>query len=206
MLWFYRSNFIRNKTEDVKETSINDYTYRCIKLLQRCNSFSLLVETIMDETNSRNKDYIMDIIKGWSLLDASTKFIMKTDEKSIYEYKFILSKQSNHKPIMIRDKLMGLKEMYEIVKEFTERDYSNEDDISFYFDEIEPSIKVGQTVDLDYQKIKQDYMRLHKPATLKQEAIDYLLLTSNIDTQLYYIRKGIQEEVKIKIFNDMINL
>ena len=201
LTWFYRNFMHRDKSKDPI-----DQAYNCIRWLKNCNNFERLVSLIMDQTNTRNKDYIMDTIKGWAFVDTNTRFSMKTDEKAIYEYKFVISAQNNCKPSMTRDKLLRLNEMYEIVKEFTERDYNTEDDIGFYFEELEPSVKVGQTIEIDYLKIKKDYWRLHKPEVLKQEAIDYMLISANIDTQIYYIRKGLLEELKINILGDSISL
>lgn len=185
ILWFCFLSKTKNKFSNPyrNEDTKNDFHYSVpedlLKQVKAIKTWSKAVDFMQYNTSSNRlySDYTRGSIGGlyknngnyqrmWCLWDSRTKFkfLGKGNQYAIYEVVI------NGVLIpTIEETEETLEEMYDLVREanFIERDYSDEEEHEdvFYFDELKPSAKEDNIIEIPFNDVQYIFFHPQDPST-----------------------------------------
>jgi hypothetical protein len=160
-----------------KKIGYSSYAYPSkndIEIGKKYNSYLELINDLEKSINNKDIEKFLSlnvehsqnnkyIVCGWSLWDQRVCFNFKGNDGKSFLYNLEIvstgydSTTGGPEYPYFRLKQRSLEEMYDVVREsnFIERDYSDEIDVSFYFEELKPSASSDTIIDIEEDAFKE---------------------------------------------------
>ena len=143
----------------------SDYDYlieRYIKAVKPCLNKDDLQEESNAYTKINNSLFYRDFFRLVSLWDTRTEFNIKENNGKTFRL-FVKINKGLYDPVF-ETREIQLVEAYDLVRStnFTERDYSDEEDNSFWYDELEPSSEKPNIISINEKDFSEDSFSVFK--------------------------------------------
>ena len=200
-----------------EKTGMGEKFNTCIELINELDKAKDVYEYLYD--NKDAGDYggnINYLICGWALWDQRVCFNFKGNDGKSFLYDLNLSCTGYDSTTpgtdpLFRLKQKSLEEMYDLVREanFIERDYTNEKDMSFYFEELKPSANSDTIIDIEENRFRESSRYNHADTdpnkTPFKELIDYLYGdysgNTSFASKMIYVTGSLMRPINVEVGN-----